>query len=786
MSLKLSHRPFIAVAALALVLALSQSGSAHSTPAGPPHPHYLVVRLFFHDQAERDRLARSWDAAEASTVGGYLTVWTDQAGYAAMLDQGLRAEIDQEATAQANQPIQWNKDTFYGGYHTVEEMYAFLDQEAAAYPNLAQKVDIGDSWCKLHAPCQVSGVPDWNGYDLFVMRLSNQSIPGPKPVFWFESDIHAREIAPPEVAMRFIGDLLQRYETDADVHWLLDYHDIYVMPIFNPDGHHLVETGGDNPVLQRKNADYDDGCSSFPGLGTDLNRNFSFQWACCGGSSGAPCAEDYHGPSAGSEPETQAVADKIRALIPDQRGPNLDDAAPITTTGVFQDMHTYGSQNLYSWSFSGNLTANDADLGNIARHMGALDAGGNGYFACRPPQCLYTMDGDTFDWGYGELGIAAFSSESEGIVFFPPYTIIPNFFRNNRGMLLYLAKIARTPYLLTRGPDANLAAASPMTATQGSLVHLTTTINYAWALNSYSQTVAAAEFYVDTPPWAGGSPVAMSAVDGNFDELAEAVQADLDTSALAMGRHIIFMRGRGVNDYEGYQSWGPVSAAFVWLLGTPTPTPTGTRPTPTPTPTPTATPCYGPDPFANGGFETGGFAPWVIDSASPAPSVSGALPHSGAFAALLGSVSGREPYGDSAIYQQINVPASGGTLHFWYWPITIDNINYDWQDAYVLDQNGALLATIMHESNDARAWTEKSFDLRPYAGQTVRIKFLVHQDGAYDVTAIYLDDVQLFTPCGSPTATPTPAATSTATPTATPQWPGRLYLPLSLFNGGSR
>src|SRR5689334_16294256 len=31
--------------------------------------------------------------------------------------------------------------TFYGGYRTVEEMEAFLDQKASAYPGLAEKVD---------------------------------------------------------------------------------------------------------------------------------------------------------------------------------------------------------------------------------------------------------------------------------------------------------------------------------------------------------------------------------------------------------------------------------------------------------------------------------------------------------------------------------------------------------------------------------------------------------------------------------------------------------------------
>ena len=49
--------------------------------------------------------------------------------------------------------------------------------------------------------------------------------------------------------------------------------------------------------------------------------------------------------------------------------------------------------------------------------------------------------------------------------------------------------------------------------------------------------------------------------------------------------------------------------------------------------------------------------------------------------------------------------------------------------------------------------------MTPYANQTVRIKFLVHQDGFGDDTAMYVDDVALLVPCSTPTPTPTPTRT---------------------------
>lgn len=50
------------------------------------------------------------------------------------------------------------------------------------------------------------------------------------------------------------------------------------------------------------------------GLGVDLNRNYDYKFAMNDvGSSGDPCAEDYRGPHAFSEPETSAMRDFVEA-----------------------------------------------------------------------------------------------------------------------------------------------------------------------------------------------------------------------------------------------------------------------------------------------------------------------------------------------------------------------------------------------------------------------------------------------------------------------------------------
>jgi hypothetical protein len=202
----------------------------------------LVMRVYFRDRAERDRLAQELNAEEVPTTGGYLTILGDRDLYYGLTARGLRVEIDENGSRNLSDP-QLLIETFYGGYKSVEEIYAFLDQKVAQFPDLVEKVDIGDSWCKSNPGACLLPSP-WNGYDLYVLHITNRNIAGPKPVFWADGGIHAREIATPEVVMRMIDYLLNNYDTNADAHWLVDYHDIWLMPEVNPDGHHIVEAGG--------------------------------------------------------------------------------------------------------------------------------------------------------------------------------------------------------------------------------------------------------------------------------------------------------------------------------------------------------------------------------------------------------------------------------------------------------------------------------------------------------------------------------------------------------------
>jgi len=79
----------------------------------------LVMRVYFRDRAERDRLAHELNAEEVPTTGGYLTVINDRNLYYALRARGLRVEIDENSSRNLSDP-QILHDTFYGGYKSVE------------------------------------------------------------------------------------------------------------------------------------------------------------------------------------------------------------------------------------------------------------------------------------------------------------------------------------------------------------------------------------------------------------------------------------------------------------------------------------------------------------------------------------------------------------------------------------------------------------------------------------------------------------------------------------------
>jgi len=498
-------------------------------PPPPTSQPSLVLRIPFESRDDLRDLAARLDIWEVHQEEGYIV---------ALAPLAERSRLEAEGRDVSVSPLSFHPNAIpgYPCYRTVDELYADLQVVHADHPDITELVDIGDSYERR---------------DIWVLRITNRAITTTRPIFFLMANIHGRELITNEAAMVFIDYLTDNYGVDPDVTWLVDHHEVHISVSTNPDGHVKNEPG--QPwAWWRKNANPDNGWCDGTDYGVDLNRNSTFMWGCCGGSSGYSCSETYRGPSAGSESETQAVEDYVRSIFPDQRDSSLDAAAPLTTTGVFITLHSYGNLVLWPWGNTSDPPPNASGLSALGQKMATY----NGY---TPKQAvgLYPTDGTTDDWAYGELGVAAYTFEIGGYSdgFYPSCSRYNALIRPNIPALLYAAKVARTPYLTSHGPDALNVVAGPNGMLPGVVVTVTATINDA---GNGGDDVAAAELYLDTPPWGGGAPVSMSAADGAFDEVSEAAVTTLDTSGLSPGRHIVFVRGQ---DSEGH--WGPFSAAWL-------------------------------------------------------------------------------------------------------------------------------------------------------------------------------------------------------------------------------
>ncbi len=458
--------------------------------------------------------------------------------------QGTASDAKAAAAAAATIPS-------FPCYETVEETYSQAQAFATSKPNLASWLDAGNSWEK---------TVNLGGYDIKVLKLTNSAIGGNKPKLFVNSAIHAREYTTAPLNLEFARWLVNGYGINADATWILDHHEVHLMLQTNPDGRKKAETG----LSWRKNTNQAYCSATSNTRGADLNRNFSFSFNSTAGqgSSSNQCDLTYRGPFAASEPETQAIESYVRSLWPDQRGPNLTDAAPRTNSGIHIDLHSFSQLVLWPWGTTSTPAGNGTDLQTLGRKLAFF----NGY---TPQQAigLYPTDGTSDSVSYGELGVAAYTMEL-GTSFFQTCNTYTNKIKpDNLNALIYAAKVVRTPYITPSGPDISALSLGGTASTTGvqvgtavSLAGTATDTRYNNTNGTQStQNIAAAEYYVDTPPWvSGATPTALSARDGAFSAKTEAIQGTINTSSLSVGKHIVYVRSRNASG-----NWGAFTSAFL-------------------------------------------------------------------------------------------------------------------------------------------------------------------------------------------------------------------------------
>ncbi len=519
------------------------------------------VEAQYSDAAMLARTAGLFQHAIIDAERRTLRVDTDDEGIRRLREAGMDVRVDMPATAALRafyEPVGGvSSIPGFACYRTVEETYQSIDDLVLAHPALASVEDIGPSWERTREPSQ--------GYSMRALRVTNldtAQLQLDRPRMVMFGSIHAREYTPAELLTRMAEWLVSAYGINARATWLVDHVDFRFVLQANPDGRKRAESG----ILWRKNTNVIDApCSGTPSSfrqpGVDLNRNFPFHWNVTGGlgSSGVRCDATYRGPRLASEPETRNLVAYVAGTpdadgvyrggaLPDRKPDDAAVAAPDDYAGLFFDVHSYSQLVVWPWGD----TAAAAPNGQALQTLGRRIAWFNGYTPAQSsdPDFLYTTDGSTVDTFYGVLGAPSFTIEL-GTSFFESCT---NFESStlplNLAALIYAARTAHAPYRLAAGPDAHSISLSPSRIIAGQVKQVQvraiiddtrlSTVNGTQA----TREVSAARASFALPPGESDAiAFAMRADDGVFDSANEGVFASLPTTALAAGRHLVYVQG---------------------------------------------------------------------------------------------------------------------------------------------------------------------------------------------------------------------------------------------------
>ncbi len=559
----------------------------------------------------------------------------------------------------------------FGLFHTYSEAGDWLDQMHIDYPDVVSaKWSLGTSG---------------EGRDIWCVRVSDnpEVDEANEPEILFDGMHHAREIMASEMVLMLIDHLGSEYGSDPEITWLLDNREIYLVPIVNPDG--IVYNETTDPTgggMWRKNR-RDNGDGSF---GVDPNRNYPFEWVGPG-SSTDPSSDVYRGPSAGSEPEVQA----LMALV---------DAHAFVTS---QSFHTYSNLTLYPWGY----TTTDTPDSDLFVHMADIMTRYNGYATGQAPDLLYEVNGSTTDWIYGETSghpvCFALTSEigSSNDGFWPDESRRDALFHDNLWPSLY--------QIMCAGDFVRAEAASVVGGDGNGSLDPGETAGLAFSLENMGVTVDATNITVtlSTPdPY-----LQLHEISRAVGSLAAMATLDLTSAPFSASLDPACPDGRPL----------PVLVQITWDGGSVDHKLTY--------PAGSAQILFADD------FE-GAFTQWTTTgtwdlTAAQSHSTSSSLTDS-----PVGSYVDQTET-SATIAAGVALPA-GGTLTFWH----RFDIEDGWDYGYVqISVDGGGWNTLASYTGLQTSWTEVSIDLADHIGDSVLIRFLLSTDYSVTTDGWYVDDV---------------------------------------------
>lgn len=229
----------------------------------------------------------------------------------------------------------------------------------------------------------------FGGRQLLIMKVSdNPQVHENEPAVHFEGAIHGNEIIGWAITFELLKYLVSQYGTDTLVTRLVDTREIWLNPMYNPDG-------------------YNNG-SRYNGNSVDLNRNWGWMWGY----------ESSKGTAPFSEPENVATLGHIL------RHPAV----------MFVSFHAGTEFISYPWSCTRLETIPE---NRLISFLSQRYSNPTGYPYGQGSVGMYEINGSTKDFDYGQ-GMMGWSIEVHYTKNPPASEIDPTFSKNRPAMLEFL------------------------------------------------------------------------------------------------------------------------------------------------------------------------------------------------------------------------------------------------------------------------------------------------------------------------------------------------------------
>jgi hypothetical protein len=259
-------------------------------------------------------------------------------------------------------------------YHSYDQTLAIMDSIAQLHPAICKLDTVGYSV---------------QGRIMLAIKISdNVNIKEDEAEMRIIGCYHGNEYPSSEIPLFMIAYLTEEYGFDSYITHLIDNREIWIMPIYNPDGHVAGSRHNANNI--------------------DLNRNMGYMWTGEGGDS-----EAY------GQPETEA-------MYKWSQRENF-------TLGL--TYHTYHPAVNYIWNYSPQRSADSTMILQYANIYGDSTASHGDAYWVTEGYDWYQIQGDLNDYSYGIDGVDDVTIELCH-EFVPPASQLDTVWDINRGAII--------------------------------------------------------------------------------------------------------------------------------------------------------------------------------------------------------------------------------------------------------------------------------------------------------------------------------------------------------------